>query len=125
MICLVVAGVLLFIWWWPELHFIWSFPELSIFSNAYNIFSFVFVCISGCGQTKTSLACVLRLCFTLIKMFLYLIVKQPEAPFSVWLILHSCVSFIIQYRNYLIVLKPLLNARDYTPGNLMNLSIYI
>jgi hypothetical protein len=29
------------------------------------------------------------------------------------------------YRNYLIVLKPLLNARDYTPGNLMNLYLHL
>ena len=29
------------------------------------------------------------------------------------------------YRNYLIVLKPLLNARDYTPGNLMYLYLHL
>jgi hypothetical protein len=29
------------------------------------------------------------------------------------------------YRNYLPVLKPLLNARDYTPGNLMNLYLHL
>jgi hypothetical protein len=29
------------------------------------------------------------------------------------------------YRNDLIVLKPLLNARDYTPGNLMNLYLHL
>jgi hypothetical protein len=29
------------------------------------------------------------------------------------------------YRNYLIVLKPLLNARDYTAGNLMNLYLHL
>jgi hypothetical protein len=29
------------------------------------------------------------------------------------------------YRNYLIVLKPLLNACDYTPGNLMILYLYL
>jgi hypothetical protein len=38
----------------------------------------------------------------------------------------GCPPKKLHYRNYLIVLKPLLNARDYTPAwNLMNLYLHL
>ena len=44
---------------------------------------------------------------------LYESLKYTECPNKKW-----------HYRNYLIVLKPLLNARDYTPENLMKLYLH-
>jgi hypothetical protein len=37
----------------------------------------------------------------------------------------GCLKKKWHYRNYLIVFKALLNARDYTPGNLMNLYLHL
>jgi hypothetical protein len=67
------------------------------------------------------------------KGFVTLLIERVYRVYSVWQYMHVCFTSCMyrvspkkwHYRNYLIVLKPLLNARDYTPGNLMNLYLHL
>jgi hypothetical protein len=51
--------------------------------------------------------------------------NKMEENANDFVIYTGCPKKKWHYRNYLIVFKPLLNARDYTPGNLMNLYLHL